>query len=498
MDNSTLNNSFFNSSFVDNVLQDNSCGDSINRNVQDSHLNGNNQIPSSQTNTGSSDGRSHHGMSLVQQTNEQHAPLRSDCMHQARTAAPQAGYSDLSSSTHTVTGTGDYHGFNQSTTQNGYQRQSEAQSAPTTFSRINYSSQEFMDQRAAHQFGNVANTRSVLGNGQQQPYFATGQFPDHMNDLPGQFQNNYPAQTSASGFFDGYPPATVNSHLTHRNNQVSAPANHTHYEALSMACDSNIPVGQSMPYNYQNAIPLPMASFSSHETSNATASTSGMQMDQYMPLSSNSSNVMTQLMPHANRAAMQPELSTSWNQTENPMPCNPGSVVLQSIQAGSSAVTKTDEKKPAPSYLQLIADALLASEQGRLVLGDICKAIMNKYTYYQNSKTTWRGGIRHSLSVNNCFYMITASNMGKGNLWAIHHSCLEYFKNGKYNRRAVNQIVQHWHNQNGPKNTTANEPSSSQETIGDPSAATDGSNPSSPSTVSASSAQQQDAPDTQD
>ena len=104
MDNSTLNNSFFNSSFVDNVMQNNSCGDSINRNVQDSHLNMNNQIPSSQTNTGSSDSRSHHGMSLVQQTNEQHTPQRSDCMHQARTAAPQAGYSGMSRSTHTVTG----------------------------------------------------------------------------------------------------------------------------------------------------------------------------------------------------------------------------------------------------------------------------------------------------------------------------------------------------------------------------------------------------------
>ena len=498
MDDSTLNNSFLNSSFVDNVLQDNSCGDSINRSVQDSHLNMSNQIPSSQPNTGNSDGRSHHDMSLVQQTNEQHTPQRSDCMHHARTAAPQAGYSSTSSSTHTVPGTGDYPGFNQSTTQNGYQRLSEAQSVPTTFSPINYSSQEFMDQRVAHQFENVANTSSVLGNGQQHRYFATGQFPEHTNVGPLQLHNNYLTQTSTSDFFDGYPPATVNSHPTHRNNQVSASESYTHYEALSMGFDSNIPVGQSMPYNYQNAIPLPMASCSSHGIRNATASTSGMQMDQYMPLSSDSSNVMAQLRPHTNRAMMQPELSTSWNQTENPMQCNPGTVVPQGIQAGSSAVTKTDEKKPSASYLQLIADALLASEHGRLVLGDICKAIMNKYTYYQNSKTTWRGGIRHSLSVNNCFYMITASNMGKGNLWAIHHSCLEYFRNGKYNRRAVNQIVQHWHNQNGPKNTLANEPSSSQQTIGDPSAATDGNNPSFPSTLTVSSAQQQDAPDTQD
>ena len=34
----------------------------------------NNHIPSSQPNTGISDGRSHHSMLLVHQTNEQHAP----------------------------------------------------------------------------------------------------------------------------------------------------------------------------------------------------------------------------------------------------------------------------------------------------------------------------------------------------------------------------------------------------------------------------------------
>ena len=291
-----------------------------------------------------------------------------------------------------------YPGFHRSTTQNGYQRQSEA---PTTFSQVNYSSQE--QQRVVHQFGHVANTRSVLDNGQHQPYFIAGQLPDHTNVGHWQFQDSGPTQTSTPGFLDGYPPATVISPPTHRNNQVSAPENYTHYEALSMACDSNIPVGQFMPCNYQNAIPLPMASCSNHGTNNATASTSGMQMDQYMPWSSDSSNVMTQLMPHTNWAMMQPELSTAWNQTENPVPCNPGTVVPQSIQAGSSAVTKTDEKKPSASCLQLIADALLASEHGRLVLGDICKAIMDKYTYYQNSKTKWRGGIRHSLSVNNCF-----------------------------------------------------------------------------------------------
>ena len=471
MDDSTLDNSFLETSFVENIVNDNSCRDSINLNVN----------LSSQPKTGNSDSRSHHSMSLVQQTNEQQ---RSDCMYQARTATPQPGCSGMSSSVHAnVPGTGDYPGFHQSTTQNGYQRLSEA---PTNFSLINYSSQD------DHQIGRVENTSSVLGSGQQHQYFAAGQLPDHPNVRPWQPQNTCPTQTTRSGYYDGYPASTVNTHLTNVNQHVgmSGSANCTPYEALTMACDPRVPVGQSMSYNHQNAIPMHMTSYSTHGTSNSIASTSGMPMNQYM----------AQLRPHTDiaRGMQHSEPATSMNQTAIHMPNNPGILVPHGMQTDSSTLTKNDEKKPSASYLQLIADALLASEQGVLVVGDIIKAIMNKYAYYQNCKTTWKGGIRHNLSVNNCFHMVRESNFGWGHLWAIHHSCLEYFRTGQYNRRAVNQIVQHWHNQNGSKSTTTNEQSSSQHTTGQPPAATDGNNPCSPSSVTTSSAQQQDAPATHD
>ena len=188
-----------------------------------------------------------------------------------------------------------------------------------------------------------------------------------------------------------------------------------------------------------------MTSYSSHESNNSNASTSGMPMNQYM----------AQLRPHTDRAGamQQPEPSTSWSQTANPMPNNPRTLVPHGMQTGSITFTKNDKKKPSASYLQLIADALLASEQGVFVVGDTIKAIMNKYAYYRNCKTTWKGRIRHNLSVNNCFHMVRESNFGRGSLWAIHHSCLEYFKIGKYNRRAANQIVQHWHNMNRSNST---------------------------------------------
>ena len=48
----------------------------------------------------------------------------------------------------------------------------------------------------------------------------------------------------------------------------------------------------------------------------------------------------------------------------------------------TSALTMIDEtKKPSASSLQLTTDALLASEQGMLVVGDICESVMNTYAY---------------------------------------------------------------------------------------------------------------------
>ena len=146
-------------------------------------------------------------------------------------------------------------------------------------------------------------------------------------------------------------------------------------------------------------------------------------------------------------------------------------------------------------YIQLIADALLASVQGMLVLRDICESIMNKYPYYRNCNPKWKGCIRHTLSVNHCFIMVGASNMGRGSLWSIHHSSLEHFRKGKYNRRDVNKLVQQWHNHNRSDNTTDSEPTSSQITMGEQSADTNRDTSTSPTamTAAAASPQQQNA-----
>ena len=243
----------------------------------------------------------------------------------------------------------------------------------------------------------------------------------------------------------------------------------------------------SMPYNPGTVMPQQGASTSSYQTVNTMPNNSRtivpwpeMCTPKNQVENSMSYNYQGTVMPR-------PGVSTFWNRTVNRMSAyNPGTVVPQYVHPNSN--TKDDEmKKPSASYLKLIADALLASEQGMLVLGDICQSIMNKYAYYRSSNSPWKGGIRHSLSVNNCFYTAKASDIGKGSFWAIHHSCVEYLRNGNYNRRKVSQIVQKSYSQNGSTNTTADETSVPQMPKED--------NPSSPpSATESDSTQQQNAP----
>ena len=119
-----------------------------------------------------------------------------------------------------------------------------------------------------------------------------------------------------------------------------------------------------------------------------------------------------------------------------------------SVQPRASAVPKEAEhKKPIVTNFVLIADVLLASETGMMAMQDICTAISERYPYYNNSDK-WKGGIRHTLSINDCFYMIPRADGKRGSLWAIHQAALEAFKKGDYNRRKANRNAQHWHQAN--------------------------------------------------
>ena len=96
---------------------------------------------------------------------------------------------------------------------------------------------------------------------------------------------------------------------------------------------------------------------------------------------------------------------------------------------------KTDDEKPAHSYIALISIAILSTPEKRMLLSDIYKYIMDNYPYYNNAKRAWRNSIRHNLSLNECFIKNGRANNGKGNNWAIHPACETDFAQGDYRRR---------------------------------------------------------------
>lgn len=98
-------------------------------------------------------------------------------------------------------------------------------------------------------------------------------------------------------------------------------------------------------------------------------------------------------------------------------------------------VTPTSRVKPTESYISLIANAILTSEEKRLVLSDIYKHVMARYSYFKAEEKSWRNSIRHNLSLNDCFIKDGRSALGKGQYWAIHPENFEEFSKGDFRRR---------------------------------------------------------------
>src|SRR2546421_10985821 len=78
---------------------------------------------------------------------------------------------------------------------------------------------------------------------------------------------------------------------------------------------------------------------------------------------------------------------------------------------------KDDGSKPRYSYAKLISMAISQAPNQRLTFEQICQWISSNYIYYSNSKTSWRNGIRHNLSLNEAFIKQERSknDPGKGN-----------------------------------------------------------------------------------
>lgn len=121
-----------------------------------------------------------------------------------------------------------------------------------------------------------------------------------------------------------------------------------------------------------------------------------------------------------NKITQKPKLSTSSSK---------GSDDEESTTTGSDG-------KPNHSYISLIANAILASKEKRLVLSDIYQFVLDTQPYFRNKAGQgWRNSIRHNLSLNECFIKAGRSPNGKGHFWAINPANFDDFSKGDFRRR---------------------------------------------------------------
>ena len=106
-----------------------------------------------------------------------------------------------------------------------------------------------------------------------------------------------------------------------------------------------------------------------------------------------------------------------------------------SIERVNSDDDDSSDGKPNHSYISLIANAILASRDKRLVLSDIYNYVQENYPYFKNRGQGWRNSIRHNLSLNECFIKAGRSPNGKGHYWAINPANYDDFSKGDFRRR---------------------------------------------------------------
>ncbi|TBU17790.1 putative transcription factor [Ordospora colligata] len=82
--------------------------------------------------------------------------------------------------------------------------------------------------------------------------------------------------------------------------------------------------------------------------------------------------------------------------------------------------------KPSFSYAQIITQAILTSEHGKLTLNEIYQWIENSFEYYKYANPVWKNSIRHNLSLNKCFKKVPRDPgaRGKGGRWALNQEVL--------------------------------------------------------------------------
>ena len=94
------------------------------------------------------------------------------------------------------------------------------------------------------------------------------------------------------------------------------------------------------------------------------------------------------------------------------------------------------ENRPNDSYFVMIGKAIVSSPMGRLALHEIYNYIKKNYPYFKRvNPTGWRSGVRHNLSLHECFIKVGKCKERKGHYWGIHPANIQDFCRGDFHHR---------------------------------------------------------------
>ena len=103
-----------------------------------------------------------------------------------------------------------------------------------------------------------------------------------------------------------------------------------------------------------------------------------------------------------------------WTLTENLSESD-----LEFIDSSKNQAKDQEFPRPNLSYSQLIAEALVNSQNGKLILADIYKAISAKHPFYNIDTSYWKSSVRSNLTNNSSFVKDGKSVLFSGSLWKL-------------------------------------------------------------------------------
>jgi hypothetical protein len=99
----------------------------------------------------------------------------------------------------------------------------------------------------------------------------------------------------------------------------------------------------------------------------------------------------------------------------------------------------TPLEKPKKTYVEIVATALLAAPDHRLVISDIYASLEVTYEYFRET-TSWKSTVRHCLSASECFIRLE-ERVENACYWTIHPQCLQVFQQGKFSKRCYQAAI---------------------------------------------------------